>query len=392
MLRSGHVVQLAVIGLLGMGVLMVHSASMAVTGPPATLATVLLNRHAAYALAAVLAMLVASRINVRHVLLTRTWVNTLPWLTFSAIVLVIVAMLPGVGVSINGARRWLWLGPRSLGFTFQPSEMLKWLIVICVATWCARRSGAMHKFWLGLLPVLMLVGLGCAAVVLEDLGTAVLMAAVPFILVLAAGARWWQLGTLVPLAGGALGAAVVVSPYRVQRLITFLNPFADPQGTGYQAIQSMLALADGGLTGKGLGNGIQKFGYLPADTSDFLFAIICEDLGLAGAGLVVLGYIAILWAGLSIVSDCRDLLGRLVALAILLMVGLQALLNIAGVTVVVPTNGIALPLLSAGGTGWIMTAFCLGLLAALDSANALEADATPAPRFGTVPTLLTAAP
>lgn len=392
MLRSGHVIQLAVLGMLGLGVLMVHSASLAVGGPPATLSSLLLNRHAAYALVAVLAMLLASRVNVRHVLLTRTWLNPLPWLTLVAILLVVIAMLPGVGVTINGARRWLWLGPRSLGFTFQPSEMLKWLIVLCVATWCARRSGAMPKFWSGLLPILMLVGLACVVVVREDLGTAVLMAGASFALMLAAGARWWQLGALVPLAGGALGAAVVVTPYRVQRLVTFLNPFADPRGTGYQAIQSMLALADGGLTGKGLGNGVQKFGYLPADTSDFLFAVICEELGLAGAGLVVLGYMAILWAGLSIVRECRDVLGRLVALGILLMVGLQALMNIAVVTVVVPTKGIALPLLSAGGTGWIMTAFCLGLVAALDNANALEAEPQTAPRFGLRETMIASAP
>jgi len=136
----------------------------------------------------------------------------------------------------------------------------------------------------------------------------------------------------------------------------------------------MLAIAQGGLFGRGLGNGIQKFGYLPEDTTDFIFAIICEETGLAGASLVVGLYIVLLWVGMGIVRDCRDTFARLLGLGVLLTVGMQALINIAVVTVVVPTKGIALPLISSGGTGWVVTAFAIGLVAALDNANRMAAE------------------
>jgi cell division protein FtsW len=129
--------------------------------------------------------------------------------------------------------------------------------------------------------------------------------------------------------------------------------------------------------GKGLGNGIQKFGYLPTDTSDFLFAVICEETGIAGAAMVIGLYLAMLWTGLSIVKDCRDKFARLVALGIVTTLGIQAVINIAVVTGSAPTKGIALPLLSAGGTGWIVTAFAIGLAASLDAANHMELEEEP---------------
>jgi len=167
-------------------------------------------------------------------------------------------------------------------------------------------------------------------------------------------------------------AAIVQEPYRLQRLTAFLDPWADMKGAGYHPIQSMLALAHGNVTGTGLGQGVQKFGYLPEDTTDFIFAVICEEMGFAGAALVIALYLTILWTGLGILRDCRDVFGRLVALGVMLTLGIQAAINLAVVTVMLPTKGIALPLVSAGGTGWVLTAFSLGLLAALDNANALE--------------------
>ena len=126
------------------------------------------------------------------------------------------------------------------------------------------------------------------------------------------------------------------------------------------------------MSGSGLGNGVQKFGYLPEDTTDFIFAIICEELGLAGAALVIAMYLILLWVGLGIVRDSRDVFGRLLGLGVVLTIGIQAAINIAVVTVMVPTKGIPLPLISQGGTSWILTAFALGLVAALDNANHLE--------------------
>ncbi|MEX0654321.1 MAG: putative peptidoglycan glycosyltransferase FtsW [Phycisphaeraceae bacterium] len=372
MLRSAHLVQLAVVALLGVGVLMVHSASLHVGGGAAGeggLLAMFASRHTVYAGLAIAAMLLASRINVRELFRHHGWTNPLWLIVLLALGLAAATLVPGYGVSVKGASRWLYLGPASWGLTFQPSELVKWVVVLAIAWWCARRRGVMHRFWHGLMPAMLLIGVACGLVIVEDWGTAALIGVVAGCLLIAGGARLWQLALLAPPALAGAGAMILHSPYRVTRLTTFLDPWQDPAGAGYHSIQSMLAIAQGGLTGRGLGNGIQKFGYLPEDTTDFIFAVICEEMGLAGAGLVVALYLVILWVGLGIVRDCRDTFGRLVGLGALLMVGLQAAINIAVVTVVVPTKGIALPLVSAGGTGWILTAFGLGLVAALDNAN-----------------------
>jgi cell division protein FtsW len=225
-----------------------------------------------------------------------------------------------------------------------------------------------------LLPGVAILGAVCGIILVEDLGTAVLIGAVGVILLLAAGARWWHVALMIPPAAAAIVLSVAHSPYRLRRLTAFLDPWADPEGVGYHPIQSLLAIAGGQLTGRGLGNGIQKFGYLPEDTTDFLFAVICEELGVAGAGAVVGLYLALLWVGLGVVRESRHAFCRLVGLGVLATIGIQAAMNIAVVTVVVPTKGIALPLLSNGGTGWVMCGAAIGLLAAIDRLNQLEQD------------------
>ncbi|MCC7204832.1 MAG: cell division protein FtsW [Phycisphaeraceae bacterium] len=381
-IRRAHIVQLAAMALLGLAVLMVHSASMSVDGKSLTPWTLFTSRYMLHALTAVLVMLFVSRLNTHRLLAVRGLANPV-WIGLGiALILVIVAMLPGVGLTINGARRWLSLGPRSWGLTFQPSELVKWFAIAALAVWCGRRQAVLHHFFHGLLFPLAMIAVACGIVIVEDLGTAVLIGMVCVCLLIAAGARLWHLAMFLPPAVVGLGAAILHSPYRMQRLASFLHPWDDPQGSGYQAIQSLVAIAQGGFIGSGLGNGIQKYGYLPADTSDFLFAIICEELGLAGAALVIAAFLAIVWAGWGIALRNHSPAARLLSLGITLMVGLQALMNLGVVTVVLPTKGIALPLLSAGGTGWILTAAALGVLASLDPPlTEVELDAVPlAPR------------
>jgi cell division protein FtsW len=209
--------------------------------------------------------------------------------------------------------------------------------------------------------------------VIEDLGTAVLIAAVGLLVLLAAGARWWHVALTVPPAAAAVIALIALSPYRMRRITSFLDPWADPQGSGYHLVQALNTIQEGGLTGRGLGNSVLKFGYLPEDTTDFLFAVICGELGLAGAFMVASIYGGLMLAGLAVVRECRHSFGRLLGLGVLLTVGLQALMNLAVVTGLVPTKGIALPLLSNGGTGWVMTSAAVGLLVAIDRINRLEA-------------------
>ncbi len=366
MLRPAHILMTAATALLALAVVMVWSARMTVGGE--SLAFV--QRQAIYAVLAFAAMLVGSRLNVREVFRARGVSSPLIIMLLISFGLAVLTLVPGMGRSVNGASRWLEIGPVS----FQPSELVKWSIVIAMAWWCARRSGVMHRFVDGLLPALLLLGLAVGVVGAEDLGTSALIAAVGALVLIAGGARLRHLLGFVPPAIAMLVGMIVMAPYRVQRILAFLDPWADPQGVGYHPIQSMLAVTQGGLFGRGLGNGVQKFGYLPEDSTDFIFAIICEELGLIGALMVIGAYLVILWVGLGIVRQCQDAFGRLLGLGVLLTVGLQAALNIAVVTAMVPTKGIALPLISSGGTGWIVTAFALGLVASLDNAYALHID------------------
>ncbi|MBB6430339.1 FtsW/RodA/SpoVE family cell cycle protein [Algisphaera agarilytica] len=381
--RPTHILLTCVLALLGIGVVMVHSAGVSVASadidantydPSITASGVLaplLSKNLVYAVMAVGAMLLGSRVDLQGIFSSRGWWNPVWFAVIISLILCGMTLMPGVGKSVNGASRWLVIGPAGSGISFQPSELMKWTLVVGLAWYCARRRGVMHRFWWGLMPGLLLVGLACGLIVIEDLGTAALIGAVAMCVLIAGGARLWQLALMLPFAVGAIVAAIIHSPYRVKRLTAFMDPWADSQGTGYHPIQSMLAFAQGGVEGNGLGQSIQKY-YIPEDTTDFVFPIIAEELGFGGAVLVVGLFLTILWVGLGIAKDTPHTFGRLVALGVLLTVGLQAVINIAVVTVVVPTKGIALPLISAGGTGWIFTAFAIGLVASLDNAKALR--------------------
>ena len=393
-LRYSHAILLAAAALLTLGVLMVPSAGMTLGStqyaPPtadapltqvlAPLQHALLHRHTMFAAVAVAAMLVASRIDARSMFgfidadslaraghRPRRWTNPLGLVVALSFALVVLTFIPGFGREVNGSARWIRFG----GFGFQPSELLKWTAVLTVAWWCARRRGSMHRFWAGLCPALAFTALAAGLVGYADLGTGLLIAAVCVAMLLAGGARWWHLAAFAPAGAALVVAAIVAAPYRVQRLLAFMDPWADPMGTGYHPIASMTAFASGGVFGRGLGNSIQKY-HLPEDTTDFVFPILSEELGLAGATLTLGLFLTLLWIGLAVVTQSRDTFSRMLGLGILLTVGLQALINLSVVTVVVPTKGIALPLVSAGGTGWIMTAFMLGLVAALDNAHQLR--------------------
>src|SRR5690606_10904877 len=172
-----------------------------------------------------------------------------------------------------------------------------------------------------------------------------------------------------PAAAG-ITLAILTSPYRMRRITAFLDPWADPAGDGYHMLQSLAAIAGGEGTGRGLGHGLQKYGYLPEDTNDFLFAIICEEMGIAGALLVAVLFCGLVWSAIAIIRREPSRSLQLMALGIIATVSLQAVMNLVVVTGLGPTKGIALPMVSAGGTGWTLTAACLGLLLAMDRGQA----------------------
>lgn len=281
-----------------------------------------------------------------------------------------IAYWPGLGREVNGARRWFFVPVPGVGsVSVQPSEIVKWGLVLLMAWYAASRGPTlMRRFWVGFAPGLLAAGAVAAVVAREDLGTGVLLGLAACAIVAAAGARLTHFVLLAPAAIAGFVAMVIVSPYRVRRLATFLDPYQDPLGDGYHMIQSMAAVAGGEGVGRGLGHGLQKFGYLVEDHTDFLFAVICEELGIAGAAVVAGLFVLLLWSGAAIVvREPRPVL-KLAGLGVLATVALQAIINLAVVTGLAPTKGIALPLVSAGGTGWVLTAASLGLLVGMDRA------------------------
>lgn len=374
MIRAGDVILLCALTLLAIGVVMVNSAGLSLDPRFAvTVESILTSRPVWYAGAAILALLVASRIPIATIASQRGLLALTPLLLPFVLLALVAVYIPGVGHEANHSRRWLMLPVIPGGLSFQPSELAKWAMIPIVAWWCWAQGPKLKRYWPGLLPVIAVVGLVAAIIAIEDLGTAVLITAVAGLLILAAGGSVLRLTALVPLA--IPPAALLFTgdnAYRLQRLVTFMDPYADPERHGYHMIQSLIAVANGNATGRGLGFGLQKFGYLPEDRTDFLFAIICEETGIAGAAAICLLYIALIWAGLTIARRQTHTMLKLVALGIVATIGFQAMINLTVVTGLAPTKGIALPLLSAGGTGWVFTAACLGLLMAMDRA-------TPAP-------------
>lgn len=387
MLKSGHVVALSVLGLLCLGVVMVNSSLMDV-GRPVTIQSVLTSRSSVYAVLAVVAMILTARLPLLRLApgvnnpapagpVDERWGGwTLKPLWIGAglvICCLLLVYIPGFGRHVNGANRWLNVpipGMREL--SVQPSEIAKWAMIGLVAWYCWRIGSGdggrnrISDLWKGIVPGLAAVAIVCAVIVKEDLGTAVLIVLVAATMFIAAGARIWHFAAAIPLGALAFAAAVITSPYRLERITSFINPYLDPQGKGYHMIQSMVAVSSGEGFGRGLGNGLNKFGYLPETETDFIFANICEEMGIPGALLVAMLYGAIVWAGLSIVSRQKPLILKLVGLGVVATVGMQAVINMAVVTGMAPTKGIALPLLSSGGTGWILTAASLGLLINMD--------------------------
>ena len=296
---------------------------------------------------------------------------------------------------MNGAHRWINLRLPGLE-SMQPSELTKWGLVLLIAWYSARlasyRENRLAVFWKGLLPAVLCIGTVAFAVVLEDLGTGVLMVLACSVVLIAGGARIKHFAAFVPIGVMGIVAAIITSPYRVKRITAFLDPYADAQGEGYQMIQSLTAIAGGGFFGRGLGNGLQKFGYLPEDTTDFLFAVICEEMGFMGAIAVIAAYAAILWVGTDIARRETSATLRLIVIGVIATFTIQAVINLMVVTGLGPTKGIALPLLSSGGTGWIVTSICLGLIVAIERTQeyataydgSLEADISFAQRAGLV--------
>lgn len=273
--------------------------------------------------------------------------------------LLVLVLIPGIGVYVNGSRRWL----NAAGLSFQPSELAKIASVLYLASTLSFRLKQVEHLWTGILPLLAVPAAMFLLILQQpNLSTAGSIMIVAVLMMLLAGARWKHL-SLMGLAGLAVGFAYAwVEPYRRERLLSFRNPFAQMSDEGYQLSQSLIAIGSGGLFGRGLGQGRQKFSYLPYPESDFIFAIIGEDFGLFGCCVVILLFVAFAIAGMRIALNCQDRYGCLLAAGITAMISVQAFINIGVVVGILPTTGLPLPFFSAGGTSISLLMAAVGIL------------------------------
>jgi cell division protein FtsW len=258
--------------------------------------------------------------------------------------------------------RWLNIPLGPIAVSFQPSELAKWAVIFSLAAVCAKFGDEIKLFWKRFVPICAAVSVVAALIIVEDFGTAALILLLAFLILIIAGVRLWHILPPLPLLGIAFYVAIRHAPTRVLRIKAFLNPDKWTDSINYQPHQSLIALGSGGLWGKGLGRGICKYGHLPEDTTDFIFAIIGEELGFMGNAAVILLFIALVGLGILVVVRCKDCFGRLLASGIVLAIAIQAALNIGVVTVVLPTKGIPLPFVSAGGTSMLLSAAAIGVL------------------------------
>ena len=314
-----------------------------------------LTRQLIWLAAGFVAMWICSKIDYHF------WVRF--WLIayLAGMALLVLVLIPGVGSSAYGATRWIQLGP----ITIMPGEIVKVGIILFITGYFSRHPKWASDIKKGIVPVLFVTVIYGGLIMLQpNMSTAFTVCFIVGGMLLVAGARWMHLGTL---AGGAVAAGVLLilvdtSGYRYQRFLSFLDPFDDPLDTGYNVVQSLLALGTGGLTGLGLGNSVQKNLYLPMPQNDFILAIIGEELGFVGIlGLVIL-YLLLVWRGCHIAINAKDLTGLLLAAGITIMVGVQVVINMAVVTSSMPPTGIILPFVSYGGNALLIFMAAMGIL------------------------------
>jgi cell division protein FtsW len=344
---------LVVLALLGLGVVMVYSASAILATDRFRDSHFFLKKQLFWALLGLGVMWGVMAVDYRR------WRPLVTPLLALAFVLLVLVLVPPFGQSINGTRRWLRWGPISV----QPTELAKLALVVYLADFLARRQAAIGNLWRGVLPPLVVTG-GVAGLVLlqPDLGSAVAIMGVVLCMIFVAGARVAHLALIGALAVPVMVVAVFTASYRLRRVLTFLDPWADPRGAGFQIIQSYLALGGGGLLGRGLGESKQKLFYLPEPHTDFIFAILGEELGFVGAVATVALFGLLLWRGVRIGLRIADPFGALLAFGVTALLVNQAVVNLGVVVGLFPTKGLPLPFVSSGGSSLLVAMAAVGLL------------------------------
>ncbi|TLS35243.1 stage V sporulation protein E [Pseudalkalibacillus caeni] len=343
----------ATLGLLAVGLIMVYSASAVWATYKFDDAFFFAKRQMLFAGLGVAAMFVVMNIEYWT---WRTWSKVILLICF---LLLIIVLIPGVGLVRGGARSWLGIG----AFSIQPSEFMKMAMIAFLAKFLSENQKKITSFKQGLFPSLAIVFLAFGMIMLQpDLGTGAVMVGTCVVMIYVAGARLSHFVGLGLLGVAGFAGLILSAPYRIKRITSFLDPWSDPLGSGFQIIQSLYAIGPGGLMGLGLGQSRQKFYYLPEPQTDFIFAIISEELGFIGGTFVILLFALLLWRGIRIALAAPDLFGSLLAIGIIGMLAIQVIINIGVVTGLMPVTGITLPLLSYGGSSLTLMLVSIGVL------------------------------
>lgn len=280
-------------------------------------------------------------------------------LLVACVFMLFLVLATPLGVKVNGAKRWLNIP----GFSLQPSELSKFALVVFLASLISRRRNELTSFSRGIAPIVLWVGLVCFLVMLQpNLSMMMTIAVLVFVMLFIAGVRFVYLAMLGLGGFGIAALLVFLEPYRMSRLLTVIDPLKDPQGTGYQLNQSLIALGAGGLFGEGFGNSIQKCMYLPYRESDFIFSIIGEEFGLVGCILLLAVFALLIWRGYRIAVTARDYFGSLLAAGITAIIAIQVIFNVGVVSGVLPPTGLTLPFISAGGSSLVTFLIGVGVL------------------------------
>ena len=342
--------------LLGIGLVMVASSSIEIadraTGDP----LYYFKRQFIFALIGVFAGILLTKIRLTH------WENSGMALLFFMVCLLVLILIPGLGRTVNGSTRWLALGPIGL----QVSEVVKLFLIIYLAGYVVRQGKQIRESFVGFIkPMLVLVVLFTLLLLEPDFGAAIVILTTALGMLYLAGVKIWKFGILLTASAVSMMFVAISSPYRVERLTAFLNPWSDPFGSGFQLTQSLIAIGSGAWTGLGLGASVQKLFYLPEAHTDFVFAVIAEELGLIGVTAVLALYIVLIYRCFAIgklVEEQGMRFGAQISYGIGIWLGLQVFINIGVNMGVLPTKGLTLPLISSGGSSLLIVCMAIGLI------------------------------
>ena len=342
---------LIVFALLSYGLIMVFSASSATAHYQYGDAYYFVKRQFIWAVIGIGIMFMISRISCRTI-----FKYAIHLMAVSVVLLIAVLL---IGIEVKGAKRWIGFG----SFSFQPSEVAKFAIIVFLARSLTTNKDALKTFTHGFLPYILIIGMVAGLVFLEPhFSGAVVIAMTGFIVMWAAGAKFKHFGAIAGAVVPILGVAMVSASYRLARVTTFLDPFKDTSGDGWQIVQSLYAIGSGGFFGLGLGQSRQKFLYLPEPQNDFIFSIICEELGFVGAMLVIVLFVLLIWKGIKIAISAPDKFSALTVIGIIALIAIQTVFNIAVVTSSIPATGMPLPFFSYGGTSLVFILAEMGVV------------------------------